>query len=100
MISGQKLHTEEKKEYRKIDALNYSGIKLFDENPIKFFEKYVLRKVVPEKRSISLIIGDLLHFQLLECKGNEEEFEARMDEKFVKFEGNVGSGQVFRLSDI
>lgn len=86
--------------YRKIDALNQSMIKLFDTDPVKFFEEFKMGKKRKEKTGASLAIGDLVDFHLLECGGDEEVFQNRFDEKFALFNGNKGSGQVFLLADV
>lgn len=86
--------------YRKLDALNQSMLKLFDNDPIKFFEEFKLGKKRKEKKNVALTIGDLVDFYLLECKGDEKEFEARFEEKFVLYDGVKGTGQVFLLADI
>lgn len=86
--------------YRKLDALNQSMIALFDSNPVQFFEQFKLGK--PRKKSkdsTSMDIGNLVDFYILECKGNEEEFQNRFDEQFALLEGSKGSGQVFELAD-
>ena len=85
--------------YRKLDALNQSMLKLFDSDPVKFFEEFKLGKKRKEKKNAALTIGDLVDFYLLECKGNEQEFEDRLEEKFVLFNGVKGTGQVFMLAD-
>lgn len=85
--------------YRKLDALNQSMIKLFDSDPVKFFEQFKLGKNRKSKKNVSLIIGDLVDFYLLECKGDELEFNNRLEEKFVLFDGTKGTGQVFILAD-
>lgn len=85
--------------YRKLDALNYSMIKLFDNEPIKFYEEYKLGKKRRQKKNTGMIIGDLVDFYLLECRGDEMEFMNKLDEKFILYEGTKGSGQVFILAD-
>jgi hypothetical protein len=85
--------------YRKLDALNQSMLKLFDSDPVKFFEEFKMGKKRKEKKNTALMIGDLVDFYLLECKGDDIEFEKRFDEKFVLFTGVKGSGQVFILAD-
>lgn len=85
--------------YRKIDALNQSMIKLFDSDPVKFFEQFKLGKPRKDKKNTALTIGNLVDFYLLECNANEDEFHNRFDEKFALFKGNKGSGQVFILVD-
>lgn len=85
--------------YRALSALNCSMIKLFDTDPVKFYEQFKLGKKKKDSKTASLIIGDIADFYLLDCKGDEDEFETRFDEKFALFEGTKGSGQVFVLAD-
>lgn len=86
--------------YRKLDALNQTMIKLFDSDPIKFFEQFKLGKEkIDDKKSTSLIIGELVDFYLLACKGDEDEFNNRFDERFALLTDDKGSGQVFTLVD-
>lgn len=85
--------------YRKLDALNQSMLKLFDSDPIKFYNQFKLGKTVKDKKNTALIIGDLVDFYVLACKGNESEFNERFNEKFALFAGAKGSGQVFDLVD-
>lgn len=84
--------------YRSLGALNCSMIKLFDRDPVKFFEQFKLGKDRKDKTSTALIIGDIVDFYILDCKGNEQEFESRWDEKFAMFDG-IKTGQVFTLGD-
>lgn len=85
--------------YRKLDALNQSMLKVFDSEPIRFYEEYKLGKKRRQKKNVGMIIGDLVDFYLLECKGDELEFMNRLEEKFVLYEGSKGTGQVFILAD-
>lgn len=86
--------------YREIKSLNCSMIKLFDTDPIKFYEQFKLGKKKKDSKSTALIIGDLVDFYLLDCKGDETEFTNRFSEKFALFEGTKGTGQVYVLADI
>lgn len=86
--------------YREIKSLNCSMIKLFDTDPVKFFEQFKLGKKRKDSKTASLIIGDIVDFYLLDCRGNYEEFSNRFDEKFALFEDVKGTGQVFILCDI
>lgn len=86
--------------YRELEALNQSMLKLFDEDPVKFFEEYKLGRKGKEKSSTTLDLGELVDFYLLECDGKDDEFQNRFDEKFVLFEDNKGSGQAFILADL
>lgn len=85
--------------YRKLDALNQSMIKLFDTDPVRFFEEFKLGKERKDKKSVSLVIGDMVDFYLLACRADEEEFHNRFDEKFALYSGDKGTGQVFILAD-
>lgn len=85
--------------YRKLDALNQSMLKVFDSDPVKFFEEFKMGKKRKEKKNVALMIGDLVDFYLLECRGDEAEFDTRFDEKFALYSGVKGSGQVFLLAD-
>lgn len=105
MIKGQQLKerstiVRSEVNYRALSALNCSMIKLFDSDPVKFFEQFKLGKPRKEKKSTSLIIGDIVDFYILDCKGDEVEFDNRFDEKFALFEDTKGVGQVFVLADI
>lgn len=85
--------------YRKLDALNQSMLKLFDSDPVKFFEEFKMGRKRKDKKNVALMIGDLVDFYLLACMGNEQEFEKRFDERFALFSGVKGTGQVFILAD-
>lgn len=85
--------------YRKLDALNQSMLKLFDTDPVKFYNQFKLGKSVREKKSTALSLGSLIDFFVLACKGDEAEFNSRFDEKFALYTGVKGSGQVFDLVD-
>lgn len=86
--------------YRELSALNCSMIKLFDTDPVKFFEQFKLGRKKEENKNTSLLIGDIVDFYLLDCRGNEDEFNNRFEEKFALFEGTKGTGQAFLLADI
>ncbi len=85
--------------YRKLEALNQSMLKLFDSDPISFFEQFKLGRKEDEKKNLATRIGDLVDFYLLDCNGKEDEFDKRLDERFALFNGSKGSGQVFVLVD-
>ena len=54
------------KDYRKYEAYNYSGLKLFAENPYSYYNKYVLKQKEDEGLSDSVKIGMLVDCLLLE----------------------------------
>jgi hypothetical protein len=86
--------------YRALGDLNVSMLKLFDSDPVRFYEIFKLGRKKKDKRSTSLIIGDLVDFYLLDCHGDDDNFNHRLDEKFALFEGKRGGGQVFELCDL
>ena len=86
-------------EYRKIDALNQSALKVYDTDPVQFYRQFILKEQKEETSSASMLLGDLVDFYLLECNGEESLFESRFDEKFVLFSGQRTSSQVFDLAD-
>jgi hypothetical protein len=85
-------------DYRALGALNSSMVKLFDSDPVKFYEQFKLGKERKQRNTVSTTIGDIVDFYLLDCKGDETEFDNRWDEKFVLFSG-AKSGQVYSLAD-
>jgi hypothetical protein len=85
--------------YRALGDLNVSMLKLFDADPIRFYETFKLGKKRKDKRSTSLLIGDLVDFYLLDCHGDDDVFNYKLDDKFAIFEGERGSGQAYDLAD-
>lgn len=85
--------------YRELPSLNCSMIKLFDSDPVRFFEQFKMGKRKPESKTASLLIGDIVDFYILDCRGIEEEFDNRFDEKFCLYEEPKGTAQVFQLAD-
>lgn len=85
--------------YRKIDKLSASGIKLFDKDRMQFYKEFVLKEKRKEKNTESIIIGNLVDFALSDCNGDWEQFEQRFDEKFVLLSDKKGSGQMYELVD-
>lgn len=86
-------------EYRKIDALNQSSLKVYDTDPVQFYRQFILKEQREDSSSPSMLLGDLVDFYLLECRGSEAEFDSKFDEKFVLFSGNRTTAQVFDLAD-
>lgn len=87
-------------DYRKIDKLSGSAIKLFATNRSKFYREVVLKEKRKDKDTDSIKIGSVIDFILSDCKGDLLEFEQRFDEKFALLSGNKGSGQMFLLADL
>lgn len=85
--------------YREMGALNQSLLKTYSRNPKQFYKEFVLKEKRKEKDTFSTLLGSLGDFILLECNGDVDEFDGRMDEKFVLFDGVKGSGQGFLLAD-
>lgn len=85
--------------YRELKGLNQSMLAVFDENPMQFYNEFILGQPRAQKSNTSFDIGDLADFYLLDCHGDETEFDQRFDEKFVKFEGKKSTAQAFVLAD-
>lgn len=86
-------------DYRKIVALNQSSLKDYDNDPMKFYREYVMKQTRKEKDSFSILLGTLVDYGVLECRGNDAEFEQNFDKYFVLFDGTKSSGQAFLLAD-
>ena len=71
------------KDYRKYEAYNYSGLKLFAENPYSYYNKYVLKQKEDEGLSDSVKIGMLVDCLLLEKEKFNEKFSITVCEKPV-----------------
>lgn len=104
MVKGQLIQRKDPVQkpnviYRQIDALNASMVRMFDTDPVKFYEIFKLGKKKKDLKSTAIIIGDLVDFYLLDCKGDESQFDQRFDERFALYENSKGSGQVFVLAD-
>lgn len=101
MITGRQLVQIQRveKNYRELDALNCSMIKMFDTDPVKFFEQFKLGKTKKDIKSTALIIGDLVDFYLLECRADDQSFEDRVEEKFALYKEVKPKGQVGDLAD-
>jgi hypothetical protein len=79
-------------EYRKLPFLSYSSIKDFDESRNKFYRRHILKEPFEEKRSYSLIFGDLVDCLLF----TPEDF----DRKFAMLAvGNTPTGQMKSFVD-
>lgn len=88
------------KTYREIDALNQSMISKFIDDPSDFYRYFVLKEKRPDNSTWATIVGDLVDFYLIDCDGNEEEFNQRFGEKFSLFGGTKTMSQVFYLADV
>jgi hypothetical protein len=97
MITGQ---VDEKLiPYRQKEGLNYSSIKVFDDDGVGvFYDQFILGNK-KEKKSTALLIGNIVDDIILSHQGDLTSFYQHFDEKYVKFEGDKGSGQVFVLVD-
>lgn len=91
--------TQPNVDYRKLVSLNQSALKLYNKSPSQFKREFVDGQKRKEKDTFSTLLGSLGDFILLECNGDVDEFDGRMDEKFVLFDGIKGSGQGFLLAD-
>lgn len=87
-------------DYRKIEALNYSSLKLFDDSPIDYFRFNILKEPRERTSGIALLIGSLVDFYLIDCGADEQEFEKRFDDKFALFSGVKSTAQAYYLADV
>lgn len=95
----QNINISTTQDYRKLDGINQSMLKKFDEDPMLFFSEFILGNPRVEKESNALTIGSLVDYILLDCGGDEQEFEQKMHEKFGVFDGIKSSAQAFDLAD-
>lgn len=86
-------------EYRKIDKLSASDIKLFDKDRIKFYKYKILKEKRNDLNSNSIIIGTIVDYILSDCKGNLELFDANFDEYFKLLTVEKKNTQMFFLAD-
>lgn len=70
-------------DYRKYEAYNYSGLKLFAENPYSYYNKYILKQKEEEGLSDSVKIGMLVDCLLLEKERFNEKFSITVCDKPV-----------------
>jgi len=86
--------------YREIvGAINQSSLKIYRDDPMDFYEQFVLGRKKKEKDTFATLVGSVAEFLLLECECNEVEFESKAGDYFVMFNGVKGSGQSFLLAD-
>lgn len=95
----QNSYTPSTKEYRALSGLNQSMLKRYDEDPGIFFQEFILGHPKKDRESAAMIIGNVVDFFLLDCNGDEREFEQRNSEKFALFDGIKSSAQAFDLAD-
>lgn len=97
ITAGQK----EKVGYREIDGLNYSSIKVFEEDPIKFYKEFILKdKEDDDDESYSKTLGTLADDIILECGGDLSLFEQNFHKKYAHVDYNIPTTQPFILADI
>lgn len=85
--------------YREIKALNQSMISKFDSDPAQFYREFILGEKDEDDGTSSTGIGDLADFYLLECNGDENDFNQRFSDHFGLFAGVKGTAQAFTLAD-
>ena len=88
-----------KSEYRKINKLSASDIKLFEKDRNKFYRTKVLGERQEDLTSSAIVLGTIVDFILSNCRGSLDEFDRRFDEKFKLLSIKKGSGQMFLLVD-
>lgn len=105
MIKGKTIATASSttapsSEYRKIIALNQSMLKVYESNPFQFYKEFVLKEEKKDKNSQAILIGSVVDFGLLECKGDMTKFEQELDKGFVMFHEVKGTSQQYTLADL
>lgn len=99
-VSAPATPMKDGRDYRnEIKGLNQSMLKVYRDDPMDFYFQYVMGEKKKPKDSWSILVGDVLDFIMLECRGNIEEFQQRFTEQFALFEGVKSSAQVFVLAD-
>ena len=88
-----------KSEYRKINKLSASDIKLFEKDRNLFYRTKVLGERQQDLTSNAVVLGTIVDFILSDCRGSLDEFDRRFDEKFKLLSIKKGSGQMFLLVD-
>ena len=86
-------------EYRKLDGVNYSSVRLFDESPIDFYRTFILKEEQEQKNNKSLDIGDMVDFYLLECQGDKTLFDSLFDERYSLYTEKKGNNQAHILAE-
>lgn len=76
-------------DYRRIKAVNYSGLKLFANSPLHYWDRYLNPDREPEKPTSALAIGNAVHCRTLE---GLEEFSRRYA-RAVKFDRRTKEGK-------
>ena len=99
MVTGNTRTSTVTSSYRELKKLNQSMLKIFDENPQVFYKQFVLGEQRKEEDTASTLLGSLCDYFLLECRGDENEFNQNFDKYFCLFQGNRTTAQVFDLCD-
>lgn len=74
MIEGVKKKEYTEKEYRAIDMLSASDLRLFNTDRKKFFKRHVLREKQEEEYNKSILIGSIVHCLLLEPEAFDDRY--------------------------
>ena len=86
--------------YRKLEGLSASQIKLFDKNKYKFYLEVIQKEKRKETTSDALVLGTLVDYCLSDCLGSWREFEQKFDNRFILLSVKKGTGQLFLLADL
>lgn len=73
------------------DALNASGIRMFYSNRHKFYKQYILGESVTDKRTVSTLLGDLVHTIIAD--------NGEFDDKYCMSSVGTPTGQILQLTD-
>ena len=73
-------------EYRKINRLSYSSLKLYNQSPLKYYKKYILREVEKDKTQ-TFLIGNIVDVMMTDIDN--------FDDYFVISKAVVPTGQLY-----
>lgn len=82
-MSKTKMHSID---YRKLDKDSYSSLKMFYEDPLKYYRKFILRESIPddEEEGDSMVLGSLVDTLLLSPDEYESKFVESNSYELVK----------------
>lgn len=73
-------------EYRKINRLSYSSLKLYNQSPLKYYKKYILKEVEKDKTQ-TFLIGNIVDVMMTDTDN--------FDDYFVISKAVVPTGQLY-----
>jgi hypothetical protein len=87
MISMKKINSID---YRKLDKDSYSSLKMFADDPAKYYKKFIKKERIREDKSVALILGDLVDTLLFSPEEYEMKFVEANTYELVKGKTHMG----------